>query len=204
MSVARVAALRVLLAVERGATTLANEVEDARRDIGDSRDRALLLELAAGTLRWQASLDAVIEAQSGRPISTLDPPVRAILRLSVFQLVHLTRVPARAIVHDAVTLARRESHEGAAGFVNAVLRAVLRAPPTAAPPPSAEQATREEQVTSLSVTLSHPAWLVSRWLDRYGFEAARLWCEFNNATPSASIRPTGGLTRDALISALTA
>lgn len=192
MSIARRAALGVLLGIEAGHTTLAAEVDRARRDVPDVRDRGLLLELTAGTLRWRASLDRLIEARGGKPIASFDPPVRGILRLSAFQLEHLERVPARAVLHDAVDMARAEVHEGAAGLVNAVLRNITRGGPDPRPALPAAGASREDELDYLSITLSHPRWLVRRWLDRHGFDAARAWCTFNNQPPAISIRPAGG------------
>ena len=120
MTPVRLAAARVLLAVERGRTTLAAEVERARTGDLDARDRGLLFELIAGTLRWQAEIDTIITALGRRRLDALDAPVRAVLRLGVFQLRHLDRVPAHAVVHESVEAIRALDHPKAAGFVNAV------------------------------------------------------------------------------------
>jgi 16S rRNA (cytosine967-C5)-methyltransferase len=185
----RHAAVRVLTAVERGLTTLPDAVEHERRDLEDRRDRALLLELAAGTMRWQNALDFVLADASRRRLDELAPPVRAILRLSAFQLRHLDRVPDHAVIHEAVELARRTGHPRAAGFVNAVLRTVVRRASRVRLPPRPQSGdSRAARVTYLSITLSHPAWLAERWLDRYGFERAEAWCRFNNEPPELTLR----------------
>src|SRR5262249_61626281 len=98
---------------------------------------------------------------SGRAPAKLDAEILAILRIGVFQLLHLDRVPASAVVDDAVQLAGKAGKRSAAGFVNAGLRRVsrqrARLPLPAAPP-----------IDGLSITLSHPRWLAQRWLARHG------------------------------------
>lgn len=198
---ARAAAYDVLRAVNRsqkGASHLSGEsashpsdlpsaLARARATLPDERDRALASEIATGTLRWQGAFDHVIAAFSGRPLSRLDPEVVDVLRLTIFQLLHLTRVPASAAVDDAVNLVRRAGKRSAAPLVNAVLRRVSRErsrlplPPRRAEPQDAAH-------HYLSTTLSHPRWLAARWLDRYGFEAAEKWCQFDNAPAALTLR----------------
>ncbi len=204
MTPTRLAASRVLVAVELGRTTLAAEVERARTDIADSRDRGLLLELAAGALRWQAALDADLGAQSQRPIAELDAAVRATLRIGAYQLLHLDRVPVHAVVHEAVETVRQLGHPQASGFVNAVLRSLARPHASALPARPANGSDRVSALAYLSVTLSHPSWLVERWLTRHGFEAAETWCRFNNEPAEISVRPAAGVTADELAARLQA
>jgi 16S rRNA (cytosine967-C5)-methyltransferase len=201
---ARTAAVRVLVAVERGQTTLADELERARTDLGDRRDRGLLFEIAAGVLRWQRALDHVLAQASARPIDTLDPAVRAILRAGAYQLRHLDRVPPHAVVNESVEATRLAGQKRAAGFVNAVLRAVTRSSPDVLPPRPPAPEDRAAWLAYLSVTLSHPEWLVARWLDRYGADAAERWCQFNNAPPRVTLRLRPGVDRDAFIARLSA
>ena len=106
MNAVRVRAARALVAVERGRRTLAAEVEQARRDLEDDRDRGLLLELTTGVCRWRAELDAVLEQCSTRPIAAIDPDTLATLRLALYQLRHLDRIPDHAAVHGAVEAAK--------------------------------------------------------------------------------------------------
>ncbi len=197
MTPARLAAARVLIAVERGRTSLAAEVERARTDVAESRERGLLLEIAAGALRWQRALDACLTACSKRPIAALEPAVRAVLRSGAYQLLHLDRIPAHAVVHEAVNTIRVLGQARAAGFVNAVLRALTRKRDSMLPH-------RGRQLAYLGVTLSHPDWLVRRWLDRYGFDATEAWCRFNNEPTEVSVRPVPGLSVDGLMARLEA
>jgi 16S rRNA (cytosine967-C5)-methyltransferase len=189
MSTVRQAAARALVAVERRRLTLPHAVDRERRGLPDRRDRALLLELAAGTLRWRNAIDFVLASASRRPLDELAPPVRAILRLGAFQLRHLERVPDHAVIHEAVESTRGAGHPRAAGFVNAVLRALAR-PGGATPLPARPDAgaSREAQLAYLSITLSHPEWLAARWLDRCGFDHTEAWCRFNNQPPDVTVR----------------
>jgi 16S rRNA (cytosine967-C5)-methyltransferase len=185
----RVRAARALVAVERRRRTLAAELEHARRDLDDERDRGLLLELTAGVCRWRAELDAVIEQCSSRPIAAIDAETLATLRLALYQLRHLDRVPDHAAVHGAVEAAKALAGDRAGGFVNGVLRGYLRTQAAInLPAPPGPDATRRQQLTYLSVTHSHPKWLVARWLDRYGYAETLAWCQFNNQSPEVTVR----------------
>src|SRR5262245_51660690 len=188
MTPARLAAARVLLAVERGRTTLSAELERARQLTTDERDRALVLELTAGTLRWRNELDALLAKCSRRRISDLNPAVRATLRLGAYQVRHLDRIPTHAAVHESVELARELGQSRATGFVNAVLRTLVRRKNLSLPKRPDAHSSRAKHLGYLSTSLSHPEWLAARWLDRYGFEAAARWCEFNNSAPDIVVR----------------
>jgi 16S rRNA (cytosine967-C5)-methyltransferase len=205
MTPARLAAARVLTRIEQGRTTLSAEIDEARAGLEAPRDRALLLELAAGTLRWRSQLDALIDHGSGRRVATLDPPVRTVLRLGTYQMTHLDRIPPHAVVHESVDVARALGAARAAGFVNAVLRRLTRTDPTAVlPPRPGPDAAPAAQLAYLSTTLSHPEWLVARWLRRHSFEDVERWCLFNNAAPLPAVRPLRMTTDEALAALATA
>jgi 16S rRNA (cytosine967-C5)-methyltransferase len=186
---ARVAAYEVLRMIGTGRQDLPQALARVRTTLEDERDRALAGEIATGSLRWQAASDHVVAEATGRPVSRLDPEVLDILRLTLFQLMHLDRVPASAAVNDAVSLTKRAGKRSAAGLVNAVLRRVSRQR-SHLPLPGRPSGNANDQAARayLSVTLSHPAWLVERWLARYGFEAAESWARFDNAPAPLTIR----------------
>jgi 16S rRNA (cytosine967-C5)-methyltransferase len=151
------------------------------------------------------AFDQVIAAFSRRPVARLDPEVLDILRLSAFQLLHLDRIPAAAAVNDAVSLTRKAGKTSASGLVNALLRRVARERETLPlpPRPHTPSAEREAALAYLSVTLSHPAWLVERWLDRYGFEAAEAWARFDNTPAALTLRANRlAVSRDELAAEL--
>jgi len=186
---ARIAASDILNAISAGSADLPTAIAFARNSLRDDRDRALAAEIASGVQRWRAALDHLIVHFSKRDISRLDPEVVEILRLSAYQLLHLTRVPASAVVDDAVDLAGRAGKRSAGGFVNAVLRTISRrreSLPLPARP--ADPSDREAVLAYLAITLSHPRWLAARWLDRFGFEAAEAWLRFNNTPAAVTLR----------------
>jgi 16S rRNA (cytosine967-C5)-methyltransferase len=187
---ARRAAFDVLLAVGSGRADLPHALAKTRTRLADERDRALAAEIAAGTLRWQGAFDGIIEEFASRPGAKLDPEIATILRLTIFQLLHLERVPASAAVNDAVSLAKAAGKSSAAPLVNALLRRVSRQrdhlPLPARPGPDAS---RPAMLDYLAITLSHPRWLVERWLDRHGFVAAERWAQFDNNPAPMTLRP---------------
>ncbi len=188
MTPARTAAYHVLQAV-CGGDDLPNALARVRDTLADDRDRALVTEITTGTLRWLGALDWVIEQVAARPTGRLDDEVLTVLRLGAYQLLYLERIPPAAAVHESVTLVRRVGKASAAGLVNAVLRRIAstaRTPPLPAEPGASD--TREVRLAYLSVTCSHPRWLVERWLDRRGFLRTLAWVRFNNSRPALTLR----------------
>ena len=186
---ARGAAYRALRAVAAGSHDLPSACALEDGALADPRDRALMREIVTGTLRWKRRLDHLIEAFAKRKVDRIDPEVRTILELSAHQLLHLDRVPAAAVVDDAVNLTKMVRKTSAAGFVNAVLRAIARRGTNLPlPPRPAPGAGVQDQIAYLGITLSHPDWLVERWLARVGFDETECWLLFNNEVPPACLR----------------
>jgi 16S rRNA (cytosine967-C5)-methyltransferase len=201
---ARSAAYDILRAVSAGRMDLPAAISHVRASLPDERDRALAADVAAGVQRWRAALDYLIGHFAKRPLSRLDDEIVEILRLSAYQLLHLTRVPAAAVVDDAVNLAKRERKTSASGLVNAVLRAISRSrADLPLPPLPKDTGDRAAALDYLSITLSHPRWLAARWLDRFGFEAACAWMAFNNQPAPLTLRANRlRLTREELVAKL--
>ncbi|MFB3828584.1 MAG: transcription antitermination factor NusB [Bryobacteraceae bacterium] len=172
MTPARSAAFRILLAVERGG--YASDLLDAAGL--EPRDAGLASEIVFGVLRRRAQLDFLIEHYSGRK-AKLDPPVRAALRMGVYQMRYLDRVPSHAAVSQSVELVKRAKKTSAAGFVNAVLRKVDREP---------------VRWPDRATELSHPAWLLERWDAQYGRETADAIARANLRQPETYIRVPRG------------
>ncbi len=141
----------------------------------DERDQGLLRELVLGTLRWLRRLDDVLVRASGRKLEQIQADLLPILRVGAYQLLFLDRVPAHAIVSEAVDQAHRRSHRAAASFVNAVLRRVARQADLSEWP--VEEASLGRR---LAIETSHPDLLVSRWLERYGEATTRQLLAANN------------------------
>jgi 16S rRNA (cytosine967-C5)-methyltransferase len=156
MQNARRVALEALRETERGGQADQALRRHARQL--EPRDTALATELTFGVLRRRRQLDWLIEKAAGRPISAIQPAEVALaLRLGVYQMRFLTRVPVHAAVNETVELVKKLKR-GAGGFANAVLRRVPGRPKT---------------WPDLSLECSLPAWLMERWVARMGEEAAR-------------------------------
>jgi len=154
-------------------------------------DRRLAQELVLGVLRWRDALDWLIARRSaGRP---QDPAVLTALRLALYQLFWLDRIPDHAAVHDAVQGCRDAGRSRQSGFVNALLRGTLREREVVRS--ALERLRREDPATGWS----HPAWLVDRWRTALGPEALRRLLEWNNTPPGVSARVNSlRTTREAL------
>ena len=156
----------------------------------DRRDAALLRELVSGTLRWLARLDHVIAIASARPVRRIEPRLLAPLRIAVYQLLWMDRVPAYAAVSEAVDEARRRGSRRGAGFVNGVLRAIAAKGTLGAWPVEIV-----DPVARLAVESSHPELLVRRWLEHFGERRTRRLLAANNRPASLTLlafRDRGG------------
>src|SRR3974390_1775492 len=180
VSAARAAAFDVLLRVETQDAYASDLLHSVRPHQLSPADRGLATELVMGTLRWQSRLDSSIAANSSRAIAKLDTQVLIALRIAVYQLMFLDRVPARAAINESVELVKRARKTSAAPFVNAVLRklANLQTEPETSPATPAELASQ----------FAHPLWLVERWVSKFGFEHAAAICRYDQQIPSTSIR----------------
>ena len=185
---ARTAAFRALHAVTDGRLDLPAALESSRQALRSERDRALTHEIVTGTLRWRRALDHLVVAFSRRPLARIDPTTLTVLRLSAYQILHLDRVPVSAIVDDAVDLARATGTRSASGFVNAVLRSLIRARHALPLPPRPSANDTAAALEYLGIAHSHPAWLVERWLIRVGLDNAERWVRFNNRPAPQTLR----------------
>lgn len=148
------------------------------------KDRSLCHELTMGVLRWQLTLDHIISHYAGRNPDRLDPPVLIALRMGLYQLRFLSRIPASAAVNEAVELVRFARLRSAEKFVNAVLRRALREPdydPVAAIQDASER---------LAVETSHPRWMIERWSQAFGPGQASALARANNEAAPVSFRLT--------------
>ena len=158
-------------------------------------DRAFLLELVLGTLRWRGRIDQAIRNASKFPEKKLKPELRQLLRLGAYQILFLDKVPDSAAVNESVHLARAIfKDEKIAHFVNAILRSIAREKGHELSPSFAS-----EPVEHIFQTLSHPRWLVEEWVKEYGPEMAREICLANNLRPPFTVRTnTMKTTRESL------
>ena len=177
---AREIAFQVLRRVEEGGAFATRALDAALASAGalEARDAGLATELVYGTLRRALSLDAALARHASRPLPGVDPAARVALRLGAYEILHLG-TPPHAAVSEAVSLARGVQHGRAAGFVNAVLRALARDPrPAPAPPLDVDPAGHVAAVEAL------PRWLAEEWVAWFGAaDALALAAAMNAAAP---------------------
>lgn len=139
-----------------------------------------------GVLRSRSLLDSEIAVSSAQPISKLDLEILTALRLAVYQLRWLSRIPARAAINESVELVKRARKLSAAPFVNAVLRKLSKAvsPSHELAIPAIAGASTE----TLAASSAHPLWLVERWTQAYGIDSALRICQHNQSVPVTTIR----------------
>jgi 16S rRNA (cytosine967-C5)-methyltransferase len=142
-----------------------------------------------GVLRWRPLLDSQIAGVSDQPLSKLDPEILSALRLAVYQLGWLTRIPARAAINESVELVKRARKRSAAPFVNAVLRK-LGVGMTQVDNAS-QHAISGTSVEILAASSAHPLWLVERWTHAYGLDSALRICQHDQSVPVTAIRLRG-------------
>jgi len=180
VSAARWSTFEILRIVEDGFfSSVLLATEEARLQ---ASDRALCHELVLGVLRWQLKLDRIIEHYANRKIASLDRSVLIALRIGLYQLRFLTRVPASAAVDESVKLVQAARLSSARALVNAVLRRATREPEYE---PAVNIA---DPVERLAVESSHPRWLIERWIASFGIEETKAFVGANNQTPPATFR----------------
>ena len=176
MSPAREIAFRVLQKVAKGgyATDL------LRREKADSRDAALAETIVLGCLRYQAQLDYLIQFFSGKT-AKLDEEVRIALRMGIYQLRYLERIPPHAAIGESVELVKQARKRSATGFVNAVLRKVHR-----------------DLISwpDLATELNLPPWMLARWQAQFGNEAASEIAQAALIEPEVSVNSETGRQQD--------
>jgi 16S rRNA (cytosine967-C5)-methyltransferase len=161
-------------------------------------DRALATEIVYGTLRWRGRIDWVLGLLTRKPLADMDVYLRNVLRLTLYQILFLDRVPAYAAVNEAVELAKRYGGGAAAGLVNAVARASLREKDR-----MAKLNVDGTRVRRLAVIWSHPEWLVKKWLDYLGAEDSEALLKADNEEPPLVLRANRlKTTREELIGKL--
>ena len=164
----------------------------------DARDRALLTELTYGTLRWRGMLDSCLERWGRRRLEETAPVLRVLLGVAMYELMCLDKIPAYAVLDEAVETAKRHANVKAAGFVNGVLRNYLRGKKKLAKP-DLENA----PLGAVAEYWSHPEWLVKRWLSYFDRAEIEALLEANNAEPPLVVRANRRkITRAELLSLL--
>ncbi len=167
---------------ERGAYADHAFAAEAQAACLDARDRALAMRLAYGAVQRRGTLDHLIERLAERPVAKLDPPLLAALRMGLYELLYLRGAPDRAIVADAVELAKTNGRSGH-GLVNAVLRRAGREGPDAL-----LAGLDDETPQRAAIKHSHPEWIARMWWDSLGPEQARALMATDNEPSEVALR----------------
>ncbi len=167
------------------------------------QDKALCTELVYGTLRRQGTIDYILSKFYRQKLNKLPPRILLAMRLGAYQLLYMDKIPPSAAVNEAVKLARRYGHSGTAGLCNALLRNIDR---------NREQITNgsifpdkeQEPAAYLAAFYSHPQWLMTEWLNRFGFDDAAQLAAFDNQPSDYTLRVnTLKINRDRVLDHLT-
>lgn len=184
VSPARAAAYSILRRVESGRGYAVDLLQRSEVSALREEDRRLATELVMGVLRWRGELNFQIEKLSGRRLKSFDPEIATILRLGLYQIVFLAKIPKAAAVNQAVELTKQARKRSAAGLVNAVMRKCERA--TFAGEISADQTPSEAALKAAERTL--PDWLGERWAHHFGAEAMRTLAWWSVRVPPVTLR----------------
>lgn len=188
ISPARLAAFEILRRVEEG--SYASVLLALREQELGPLDRALCHELVMGVLRRQLWLDRLIEFYANRKVSEMDVGVRLGLRLGLYQLRFLSRIPASAAVNESVNLVYFARLRSAGGMVNAVLRRAAREPDVD------PALTITDPTEKVAVSTSHPPWLIERWTKAFGREEAEAFAHANNEPAPVAFRVVTNRARE--------
>ena len=180
ISVARKIAYEILRRVESEGAYASDLLHAELGPNVKPEDAALATEIVLGVLRWRRQLDFLLERHLKKPVAKLDLPVTIALRMGIYQLRFLDRVPARAAVDESVELVKKARKTSAATLVNAVLRRTAAEGKERAEKLIPETANPADR---LGILNAHPTWMVERWLDRLGAQETSALLEANNRTP---------------------
>ncbi|HVQ55593.1 MAG TPA: transcription antitermination factor NusB, partial [Pyrinomonadaceae bacterium] len=179
ISPARTAAFDVLFRIETE-KAFSSALLPVFEDKLAANDRGLCHEIALGVLRRKLYLDRLIdELSKGRK---LDVEVRIALQIGLFQMIFLDRIPPHPAINESVELVSRAKKTSAKSFVNALLRSYQRTP---------VEPSYGDEIEKISISTSHPRWLVERWISQFGFDEAGALCEANNHPPTLTFRVVG-------------
>ena len=182
MDKVRLTAAKIIYAVtEKGAYANIELAKNLRQENFSDLDRRFCTELVYGTIKTAVSLDWKLQKYLSRPIEKVDAKILTVLRLGMYQIFFMDKVPNFAAVDESVEIAKKFSGIGASKFVNGVLRNVLRNPEKSKFP-------EKNDLTSIALKTFHPTWLVKLFVEEFGIETAKKICEADNVEPPLCLR----------------
>ena len=182
---ARKSALYILDRLQQGQKTLDAVMASVDRKIHamPSRDRALAQTIVYGVLRWQRRLDAYISHFSDTKKAHIDPIVLNLLRIGLFQILYLDRVPVSAAVNTTVQIAKSHAPHWVVSYVNGLLRKIAREHADLSLPID-----QRDPIKTLAIQKSFPTWMIQRWVSRFGKKQAAALCDAMNQIPAITVR----------------
>ena len=181
----RKTSLHVLNTLDQGNKTLDNILDEvlSQHTFFLKKDRALLQAIVYGVLRWRSKLDWIIDHFSNTPLKRIDPKVMNILRIALFQIIYLNRIPVSAAVNTSVEMAKSLTEPYVVRFINGLLRNAAKKYDQVLFPD-----VNKDPASALAVNKSFPKWMLERWLDRFGLEETALLCDAINTIPPLTVR----------------
>ncbi len=177
-------AVKILNRVERTDSYLDKLLDiELKSDELNDLDRRFLTELTHGVIRWKTRLDFIIEHFCKNKFAMQDPNIRNALRVALYQILFLTKIPHAAAVNEAVEFVKKIRGQKAANLVNAILRNIIRNI-NKLPTPDNET----DPIQYLSIMYAHPTWIVKRWAERYGLYETEQLLSANNERPTTVVR----------------
>ncbi len=173
-------ALKILYDIENNLSYLNIKLKASLdNDELSSMDKRFITELVHGVIKMKINLDYIISKHSKLKLKKLSPWVINILRMGIYQIYYMDKVPSSAAVNESVKLAKKYANKGAVGFVNGILRAVSKCEEIVYP---------DDEIQYLSKKYSFPEWIVKRWINEFGFEFANNLLEHSNSRPNVYFR----------------
>jgi 16S rRNA (cytosine967-C5)-methyltransferase len=181
----RKTSLHILNTLDQGNKTLDNILDEvlSQHTFFSKKDLALLQAIVFGVLRWRAKLDWIIDYFSKTRLKRIDPKVMNILRIALFQIIYLNRIPVSAAVNTSVEMAKSVAEPYVVRFINGLLRNAAKRYQQVLFPD-----VNKDPASALAVNKSFPKWMLERWLDRLGLKETVLLCDAINTIPPLTVR----------------
>ena len=177
-------AVKILNRIERSDAYLDKLLDaELRSDDMNELDKGLMNEIVTGVIRWKMKLDWVLTGFFHGNFTKAETNIKNALRVALYQIQFLDRVPHSAAVNEAVEFTKSMRGQKAADQVNAILRNIIRNIENIRYPDP-----EEDKLRNLAVIESHPVWMAKRWVERYGYGEAKQIMEANNAIPDLALR----------------
>lgn len=177
----REVALKILVDINEKKAYSNIELNKMDKDM-EHRDENLVREIVYGIIENKLYIDHIISKASKIRLKKIHPYILEILRMGIYQILFMDKIPNSAAVNESVKLAKKYGHKGTIGYVNGILRAITR------DKDKFLEIDESDKAQFISIKYSHPKWMVERWIKEFGTDFTEKLCKANNETPSLNIR----------------